>query len=245
MRLKSYAVKIDQGPYLQLNEDGYIVDFINGFFLILDGLGGSGIGDKGVDLIKESMQTFYTKTSTDPDSTLPFFYSPRYLLEGNALINAMHYSHALLKKENEKKELSFRGAASGIGMSLGRNVLTFSSVGNCAAYLYRKGILEQLIRSDSFFALASDASPSPFQNLPMSAFGLFDDLHLNNSELRVSEEDLIVLMTDGVYGHLSLHDIQQALKQTDLPDVKIIESLLYLANSRGNRDNQTTIFLRF
>lgn len=44
MKLKSYAAKTHQGPYLEINEDGYEFDFENELYMILDGFGGSGIG---------------------------------------------------------------------------------------------------------------------------------------------------------------------------------------------------------
>ena len=244
INLKSYAAKTDQGPYLQINEDGYLVDYAHGLFGIIDGFGGSGIGDKATTLIKENLKKFYLKIGGDPNATLPFFHSPKYLLEGNALINAMYYAHLEITKNNKDKNISSRGGASGLSVALSENMLTLSSVGNCMGYLYRKGNLQVLIKSDGLYSYTREQNPSNLENLPISAFGLFDDIHLTNSELRIMEKDLILLATDGVYDHLPILDVENILKMDDT-DQRKIDSLFDTANSRGNKDNQTAIILRF
>ncbi|MCY4524072.1 MAG: PP2C family serine/threonine-protein phosphatase, partial [Halobacteriovoraceae bacterium] len=150
--LRSYAAKTDQGPYLQINEDGHLIDYAHGLFLVLDGFGGSGIGDKTTTLVKENLKKFYLKIGGDPNATLPFFHSPKYLLEGNALINAMYYAHMEVIKHNTEKKISSRGGACGIGVALSKNMLTFSSAGNCMAYLFRQGELNVLAKPDGRFS---------------------------------------------------------------------------------------------
>ena len=77
--------------------------FLINYFLIFDGFGGSNIGDRTVHKLKDSIKSFYTKIGNDSDATLPFYYSYKYLIEGNALINSMHYAHMVLKKENFRR----------------------------------------------------------------------------------------------------------------------------------------------
>ena len=61
MRLKAYAAQTHQGPYLQVNEDGYDFDFDHELFMIFDGFGGSGVGDKAVDKLKQDIRYFYSE----------------------------------------------------------------------------------------------------------------------------------------------------------------------------------------
>ena len=146
MKVKAYAAQSHQGPYLEVNEDGHEADVINGLYMVLDGYGGSGIGDKAVDLVRKKVKHFFTRINEDSNATLPFYYSKKYLLEGNALINAVHFAHRNLMDENEKLDLSSRGGASGVLTSLSDNIVTIVSTGNCRAYLYRKGRIENIIR---------------------------------------------------------------------------------------------------
>src|SRR5690606_26071283 len=93
MRLKAFAAQTHQGPYLQVNEDGYDFDFENELFFILDGFGGSGIGDRTVEKLKQEIKSYYTQISDDPNATMPLYYNPRNLLEGNAILNSMMNAH--------------------------------------------------------------------------------------------------------------------------------------------------------
>ena len=100
MDLKIFSAETHQGPYLNINEDGCDYDFSNNIYMILDGFGGSGVGDKVVREIKDNIKRFYTQIASDINATMPFFYSPKYLIEGNALINSLIFCsfHKLLHK---------------------------------------------------------------------------------------------------------------------------------------------------
>lgn len=243
-KLKSYSARTDQGPYLQINEDGQDIDLINNLFLIFDGFGGSNVGDAAVKKAKETIKKFYTKIGGDPDSTLPFYYSHKYLLEGNALINSMHYAHALIKDENVTKSMNERGGTSVIGASLSDNIMTLASTGNCLAYLYRRGHLSIISKPDNHEFLGHDNYEPYFYSAPTSGIGLFEDLHLDVNEVRILPDDLIVLMTDGVYSRVPHKEVEYIIEKS-LSSNKKIDELFELANSRGNLDNQTTIFLQF
>lgn len=243
--LKSYSVKTHQGPYLNINEDGHEVDIDNRLFNIFDGFGGSQIGNRYVSLIKNSLRDFYTKFGKDPDSTFPFFYSPKYLLEGNALINCMYSSHNLLLKENSLKKVSQRGGASAIGSVLIENILFLTSTGNCISYLYRKGNLEVLTYPDCLRSFVEGGSDVHLHTSPLSGLGLFDDLHLQNREIRIFNDDIIAFMTDGVYSRLTKRDIKHVLAKNDISDYEKIDLFFEMSNMRGNLDNQTVLLLQF
>ena len=245
MRLKSFTAKSDQGPFLQINEDAYDFDLENNLFMVFDGFGGVGSGDVAVNNLKSNMKKFYTDISSDPDCTLPFFYSPKYLIEGNALINAMLYSHNSLMKDNAAKEVATRAGASGIFAALGESVLTLSAVGNCTAFLYRKGILKKIFIEDSFSYLSNDSFDNHLKSMPLSGFGLFPDLYYQVKEVRVSEGDIIILMTDGVYSRVVEDELKAVISTPNNPNKDKILELFTLSNQRGNLDNQTTMILEF
>ncbi|MCK5073351.1 MAG: hypothetical protein KAQ98_08005 [Bacteriovoracaceae bacterium] len=245
IELKEYSAKTDKGPYLQINEDDYDIDLSNKLFLIFDGFGGSNIGDQAVSFLKSEIKNFYTRFGSDPDSTFPFSYSYKYLIEGNALINSMQYAQLAIRKENgQKKELSERGGASAIAVALAENIMTFVSTGNCASYLYRNGFLNVITCPDTLKFSSKQNYRVPIHTCPMSGFGLFDDIYLQTRELRLFEDDLIILMTDGVYGGLGEDELKFIIdKKQD--DSKKINELFTFSNERGNLDNQTVILLRF
>ena len=245
IKLKSYSTKTNQGPFLQINEDDIEIDLANRLYLIFDGYGGSNIGDKAVASLKKDIKTFYTKFGADPNATMPFFYSPKYNLEGNALINALHNAHKSLKDENIKKEYVQRGGSSIIAGGLSDQLLTLVSIGNCASFLYRKNHLEIITIPDSLATLTQEKFRAYLQTAPLSGLGLFEDLHMEVKELKLLEDDLLILMTDGAYSRINNEELKYIIEKQDTILAKKIDEVFELSNTRGNLDNQSCIFLQF
>ena len=151
----------------------------------------------------------------------------------------------LMKEENESKSMSEKGGASGIGVAMAENILTFASTGNCLAYIYRKGHLETVIQPDSLRPLAGDDYLSHLHTSPLSGFGLFDDLHLQTREVKVQNGDLVLLMTDGAYSRVNKKETKYILENVDLSSIEKVDEIFRVSNSRGNLDNQSAIILQF
>jgi serine/threonine protein phosphatase PrpC len=79
----------------------------------------------------------------------------------------------------------------------------------------------------------------------MSGVGLFEDLHYNVRELKMSAGDLVVLLSDGVYSRLSAEEIKYTIEKNLESELDIIKELFRLSNSRGNLDNQSGLVLQF
>lgn len=245
MKLKAYAAISEQGPFLQVNEDNFEIDLKKKIYMIFDGFGGSGIGDKAVNDLKDKIRDFYQKVSHDHNSTLPFYFSPRYLLEGNALINALLYAHSELYKENEKKDISKRAGASSIIAVASQSILTIASIGNCSGFLVRKGKIVNIFIPDDFLFLSTDDFDRHFKSMPSSAFGLFPDLKYQIKEVKIEDGDKVVLLTDGAYSRLEDSQILYAVNEESKDLREKINTLFGLSNNRGNLDNQTGMILEF
>jgi serine/threonine protein phosphatase PrpC len=245
IELKSYGMNSHQGPHLNLNEDLVEVDLVNNLFMVIDGFGGSNIGDKAAATIRDTLKRSYTKIASDPDSTLPFFFSHKYLIEGNALINALHTAHHNITKENENKTMNNRGGGSVLCAAMSENILTLVSTGNCGAYLYRKGHLSCEILPDSLQSLSRDRFSSYLHTVPMSGVGLFEDLHYQVKELKMTEGDLVILLTDGAYSRLLESEIKYIIEKNLDSESEIIKELFKLCNDRGNLDNQSALIFQF
>ncbi|MBF0298782.1 MAG: SpoIIE family protein phosphatase [Oligoflexia bacterium] len=245
MKLKSYAAKTNQGPYLNINEDGYELDLMNELYMIFDGFGGPGIGDKCVSTLKDNIRNFYSKVVEDPESTMPFYYSFKYLLEGNALINAMHFTQKLLNKENKKVDISLRAGASSLVCALSDDIMTLASVGNCLCYLYRNGELLKAANEDTLNIYPLNNENSYLKTTPLSAFGLFEDLHLQSREIKIEEGDLYIMMTDGAYSRIKPNELVNFIIRSNNQQNYIIDKIFDASNSKGNLDNQTAILLQF
>jgi serine/threonine protein phosphatase PrpC len=245
MNLKSYAVQSHSGPYLQLNEDLAEVDFLNGLYFIMDGYGGSGIGDKTVEFLSKKIKSFYTRIHGDPDSTLPFYFSHKYSIESNALINAAHFAHKSLVEENHGNAFDMRGGSSALMVAVSDNILGMVSTGNCRAYLFRKNGLTKIFEEDSHRNFFKEEHAAHFMSAPLSGFGLFEDIHLNATEIRVGEGDTVCMFTEGAYSRLTDEEIKYMLERKDFTPSDKIQNIFDLANERGNLINQTALILNF
>ncbi len=245
IELKSYAMQSHQGPHLNLNEDVADADLANNLFMMIDGFGGSNVGDRAANIIKDTIKRSYTKIAIDPESTLPFYFSHQYLIEGNALINAFHSAHQSVNRDNESKGLDNRGGGSVVAAAIAENIITLVSTGNCIAYLYRKGKLTQEILPDSLNHLSRDSYQSYMHNVPMSGIGLFEDLHYTVRELKLSDGDMVLIMTDGAYSRVALEEIRHVLEKNHNRELEVIKELFKISNDRGNMDNQSAIVLQF
>lgn len=245
MRLKAYAAQTHQGPYLQVNEDAYEFDFENDLYMIFDGFGGSGIGDRAVDRLKQEIKTFYTQISDDPNATMPLYYNPRNLLEGNAILNSMMNAHQNLLKSNLEKPVNQRAGASAIVAVKAESLLVLVGVGSCSAYHFRQGKLSKIIVEDTFQGLSKDQFESRFRTSPMNALGMYPEMGQQLREIRLAEGDKVLLMTDGVYAQLTEDELLYHLNKAAPDAQERVNSLLKLSNTRGNTDNQTAVILEF
>jgi serine/threonine protein phosphatase PrpC len=245
MRLKAYAAQTHQGPYLQINEDGYDFDFENEIYMVLDGFGGSGIGDKAVDKLKQEIKNFYTQISDDPNATMPLYYNPRNILEGNAIMNALMNAHQNLLKMNLEKPFNQRAGASALVAVKADSLVVLVGIGNCCAYHFRQGKMSKIISEETMKFHSKDQFDFKFRTTPLNAIGMYPELGQQVREIRISEGDKLVLLTDGVYAQISDEELLYSLNRSSGDANERINNLLKLSNSRGNTDNQTAMILEF
>lgn len=239
MELLKIGAISEQGPLLKINEDNCDFDFETELYILIDAYGGVGVGDTLSNVLVEKIKKYFKNFVSDRNSTLPLFYSARYLLEANCLINAVLKVHKEVYAENLTKDFGKRAGASVSVIIQNDSVLNIFSTGNCRNYLVRNGQIGQIGDDDSFSFLSEDSS------IPLSGIGLYENLEFKIKEVRLQKHDTIISLTDGVYGKLDKQEILgKSLLQDANPKIKIRE-LFQLANSKGNVDNQSAIILEY
>ncbi len=242
--LKSYLAKSFQGNHLNFNEDKVDIDFINKLFIIMDGFGGSNIGDKATNDVCENIKKYYTHFGGDANTTMPFFFSSKYLLEANALINAIYQSHNILIENNNSKAISERAGVSCVAATFADDIMVLISIGSCKSLLYRDGALKEICMPDNYELLANNNECRHLQTFPLSAIGLFEDLYFESREIRVRNDDLFIFLTDGVYSRLRNDELLEIIHSNKTLPL-IADFMIDSANSNGNLDNQSVILLKF
>ena len=246
MIFKKYIGDTNKGPYLENNEDEFSVDVNKKLFMVLDGFGGLNIGDEAAKNIKADINHYYDNFFADENMTMPFFFSPQYLIEGNALINACILAHNNLLKKNSEKELSKRGGSSAIIGAVAGSVLIVVSIGNCSGYLLRNGKMESLAKKESFRHFSSSFNISKEIEVPMNAFGLFERFSFQCHETRILNDDQVIFGSDGAFcgmGENQILSLYNGPKEQSLTEK--IKKNFYLANQNGNMDNQTLLAIEF
>lgn len=245
LSIKRYAYRSDKGPILEVNEDDVEVDLKNEIFMVLDGFGGSDAGVKAVKTIKDTITQFYTKVVEDPDSTLPFFFNPQYLIEGNSLVNSFHKAHEAMINQNKGKSLSQMGGASVCAGVLSGRIFTIVSVGNCSVVVIRNNIIQFINYPESYDFFNGDVRNKFLTNFTLNGIGLFKSPSFSVKEFFLEEHDKVIFLSDGAYNRLSLSEMKNVFCYSNLNVKEKINRVFNLANGRGNQDNQTCMVLEF
>lgn len=242
--LKTITAESKPGPFLNVNEDAQDFDTYKKIYMVLDGFGGSGIGDKAVTDLKQQIKAEYGASQKDLDKTLSFFYSPRYLLEANILLNLLHKYNYELWLQNQNLSITQRAGAAGIFMVESEKVLSLCSIGNCRSFLIRDGAIFPLSLSDST-AMFSSVGHSSKGQLPLSGIGLFKHPNFQVTEVSLKNDDIIIALTDGAFSHLQDEEIKSLVLNYRKSAKQRVVDLFTLANKRGNLDNQTILLLEY
>ncbi len=245
MKLKSYCALTHQGPYLEINEDVYDFDLDQQLFFIIDAFGGAGIGDKTAVKLKEDLKTYINQLTDDPDATMPLYWSPRWPIEGNALVNAMIKSHQSIHKSNAQLSLNKRAGASLACAIKTGDILVLSHVGNTSIYLSRNGNTTSLFNPDTHQYYSADPQGPAALRYPVGAFGFFPELTWSMREVKIREGDKFLFVTEGISPRLDPQEISHILTRNDGDGQHKLNDLLKLSNERGNYSNQTAMILEF
>jgi len=242
MDLRKYITTSEKGPTLHVNEDFCFYDLKHLLFLVLDGMGGSGIGDIAAEKTAMRIKEHYLKFSKDPDATMPFYFNNLYNLELNSLINCLHFSHKDLFKENLSKEEFMRAAVTGQFACQAEGKLNLVSVGSGFTFLIRENTIHSIYKND--LCVNSIRTSTNMTYIPMSPVGMNFDLIYFVKEFEIQKGDRFILGTDGAFSHLSDAEILNWLNKKELTKENLIE-VLELNNAKGNQDNQSVIVLEY
>ena len=243
--LKRYFTKTTEGPYLEINEDKYICLPGERVFGVVDGFGGSGIGDRASEIIVNTIQENYGSLVADPDVTMPIFFDPSYSIELNALANTTLLAHEYLKNENLNKDSSKCGGASLlVGIAVGNSFLSLA-IGKCLGLKVTGQDLVPFSMPDASNSFSLIQGSHLLGGFPFHALGMDPKISPRLNKLEAKEGDVVLMLTDGVFGAISALEIFSIFKKNEFTVKQSIEDVMALANDRGNKDNQTVVALEF
>jgi serine/threonine protein phosphatase PrpC len=243
----TYFGSTDVGRHRPMNEDAIHAE--DGLFVVCDGMGGHKAGEVASRLAIESIIAFARRSGDDPEITWPYGFDPRMSFNGNRIRTAIKLGNRTV----------FRKAASGDEYSgMGTTVvaalisptspqMTYASVGDSRIYLIREDAIHQLTRDDSWASLAADdtISGTNLRNVLTKAVGAQDDVEFDILSQALSDEDVILLCSDGLTNMLSDARILAIVTEHGGDLEQTCSRLITEANLQGGRDNISVVLVRY
>ena len=217
------------GHIRRINEDALFVNEAEGLWLVADGIGGHGNGDKASAAIVEHVESYCRGNSVDECLT--------------DITSRLRQAHQACKNMTEAGMPSSTVAALIIVQS--KAVLTWA--GDSRIYRLRSGKLTVLTEDHNLAQeryrtgeLSREAAQRlKSANVLTRAVGVHQDLHLDADIAEVEAGDRFLVCTDGLYKDLPLEKIQSML---GVPfSEHVLADLIDEALRRGGRDNITGI----
>ncbi|MBQ3057825.1 MAG: Stp1/IreP family PP2C-type Ser/Thr phosphatase [Clostridia bacterium] len=234
--------KIDIGKERSSNQDAFFAGEISqdiAFAVVCDGMGGANAGEvasrTAVKTISEYIINSYRKKITIRDFVK---------ILRNALISANITLYDMAAKDEELKGMG----TTAVVVVIKGNEVAIAHVGDSRIYLVNEEII-QLTRDHSIVQTLiesgeispEDAALHPRKNVITRALGVEEDVAVDTAELVLSDDDTLLLCTDGLTNFVAVEDILKTFKENDIALVP--EKLVELANAGGGGDNITAVTL--
>ncbi|MFH1808896.1 MAG: PP2C family serine/threonine-protein phosphatase [Pseudomonadota bacterium] len=262
-----WACRSDVGIKRQINEDNFKANPAELFFVVADGMGGHAGGELASRLVVECMDQFITTTRAGTTAPLPFAPRADLTPEANRLYVAIRAANReVYDTAVHNPALAGMGSTAVAILGHGRD-LHLAHVGDSRCYLLRGDKLSQVTRDHSYVNELIDggqldpdtAYRHTERNIITRAMGSTPDVEPDVTTLRIKNEDLFLLCSDGLTDKASdrkLFELMQPLVQSSgLPDGslddarqrldKVLQVMIKYANGRGGDDNITALLVQF
>ncbi len=237
------------GRVKRQNEDAFLVDKRLKLFVVADGMGGHAAGEvaseTAIDVMREQVQAAeplierFVETGDGRELLLEMFEE--------AVRNAGKAIYARAQDEPEKR---------GMGTTVSALLLTpsrgfIAHVGDSRIYLIRGQDVFQLTEDHSLInelikrgrLKPEDAHNAPYKNAVTRAVGVHADVQVDTLDFEVGDGDHFLLCSDGLSNHL--RDDREILEVMDgAAFLAQPEAFVELANSRGGKDNITSLMVQ-
>ena len=243
-----YFGSTDKGMIRENNEDAFIVDESMNFAAVADGMGGHTSGEIVSTLaVKNTLS--YLKQYRENKKLLSSI-NKDYSLETNILLAAVNDTNLDIYNKAQQEGKKGMGTTLTCVLFYGLN-MSLVHIGDSRAYLIRDHKITQLTEDDSFVMeqyrrgkmTLEEAERSPFKNVLTKALGVKKENSYFIREIRVYENDIILLTTDGVTKMISDEEIKKIVLTNN--DIKTAaRELIKTANNNGGEDNITLVLIR-
>lgn len=213
--------------------------------VVSDGMGGALAGDvasrMAVDSVKQMLMG-EGEATCDPNLDLV-----------ECLKSATHYANLAIHLKSQEDSRCAGMGATFTGAAIRGDSLDLVQVGDSRGYVIRKdhirlatkdqSLVQQLV--DVGQISESEAETHMFRNVILQALGAQSEVNPVTGRIRLRQDDLVLLCSDGLSGKLRAEDIQQIVINSKDDLSKTCDALVDEANNRGGEDNITVVIARF
>lgn len=205
-------------------------------FLVADGMGGHAAGDYASRFTIEKMVEYIEQSKKKEPVTV--------------LKEAVDYANRLLRKEAGADEKKAGMGTTIVAATCQGDKLYTANVGDSRLYVVNQEQIVQITRDHSLVEEMvrlgemdkEDAKEHPDKNIITRAIGVGAEVAVDFFETRVTENDTILMCSDGLTNMIEDADIKRIiLGQRDI--VEKAERLVETANQNGGRDNITVVLI--
>jgi len=250
--IRFYAAT-DVGKVRDHNEDNFLVDKKLGLFIVADGMGGHAAGEVASAMavrtvheeIKREKELLddYVSGATGASKVTP---KDVIALVEHAVQRACSKIHEEAASDTNKR---------GMGTTLSAIVIVghqgfIAHVGDSRIYLARDGHIQQVTEDHTVFnelikrgKLSREQIEKVQQkNAITRAVGVYERVEVDTLVMELIAGDTLILASDGLHGYLETpEELAPALALVGDASVK---ALVELANTRGGKDNITTVVVK-
>jgi len=242
----------DVGKVRTTNQDSFLVDSIGKLFIVADGMGGHAGGEvasqvcvREISAFIKKNQEIFTDSSTSSNSLNRGLPDPKVNI---LLSDAVNYaSTKIYERALEEPNLKGMGTTATV-LKVVDDYAYCAHVGDSRLYLLRCGYIYQLTNDHSLveeqlragLLTKAEAQIHHLRNVITRSVGYQEEEEVDTISIRIENQDMFMLCTDGLHGKLSENIISEIITAHKLNGV---DRLIAKANECGGEDNITLIVL--
>lgn len=235
-----FTSKSSIGLIRKQNEDSFCINEDINLIAVADGMGGHRAGEVASSMAVKSFEDYLLEhrgaLTDNPQDTMQ-----KAMQEANRIIY-----------ETARKNSSQKGMGTTLTAAVfkGSN-LFLAHVGDSRAYLIHNDNIKQITQDHSLVnemvkngsLTEEEASHHPQKNILTRALGTSPNVIIDLMQIKIKEEDLVILCSDGLTNLVSCDEIREFSRQESDMD-RFVEILVDKAIERGGFDNVTVVVCR-
>jgi PPM family protein phosphatase len=246
-----FGARSDKGCIRENNEDRYCAVPEMGLYVLSDGMGGMACGEVASRLAVDTIVEHCRESEANPALPIVGGSIPGVSDTSNRLASAVRLANRAVYEASRQSVGEQPMGATVVAIRFADERVSIAHVGDSRAYRLRNAQIEQLTQDHSFVAeqvrrghmTEEEAGNSRLQNVLVRALGVDASVEVTVGEELVTEDDTLLLCSDGLTRELS--DGQIAALLAEGGDAQRVAShLIEMAKQAGGGDNITAIVLQ-